>query len=62
MICNGSDLTGTKQFCRSMHMGCAIYIEELGENKYRFNCNDHEIDDDFDDLIYEMEIVQFIPQ
>lgn len=62
LICNGSDLTGTKQFCRSMHMGCAIYIEEIRENKYRFNCNDHEIDDDFDDLIYEMEIVQFIPQ
>ncbi|MBP3702090.1 MAG: hypothetical protein J6I64_09380 [Lachnospiraceae bacterium] len=57
-ICNGSDPLGTKQFCRTLHYGCAMYIEKIGENYYRFNCNDHENDDDFDDLVFEMEIVQ----
>lgn len=62
IICNGSDLTGTKQFCRSMYMGCAMYIEKINDNKYKFYCNDHEIDDDFNDLIFEMEIIEFIAQ
>lgn len=57
LICNGSDPLGNKQVCHSLYFGCAIFIEQIGENKYRFNCNDHENDDDFDDLIFEMEII-----
>jgi len=40
---------------------CALYMEKLSENKIRFYCNDHEEDDDFDDLIFDMEIVKFTP-
>lgn len=56
LICNGSDLLGNKQICRAMYAGCAVFIEELDHNKFRFHCNDHEIDDDFDDLIFDVEI------
>lgn len=34
----------------------AFWIETLGNDRYRFHCNDHEEDDDFDDLIFDMEI------
>ena len=30
--------------------------EELGEDKFRFYCNDIDWDDDFDDLIFDLEI------
>lgn len=56
-ICNASDLLGDEKIWRSLYGGCAMLIEEIGKNHYRFNCNDHEIDDDFDDLIFEMEII-----
>lgn len=36
--------------------GCAFWIELLNENTYRFHCNDHEYDDDFDDFIFDMSI------
>lgn len=55
-ICNGSDLLGTKQICRSLRGGCAMRIEQLTENTFRMHCNDHESDDDFDDLVFDMEI------
>lgn len=35
---------------------CAFWVETLSENRFRFHCNDHEADDDFDDLIFDMEI------
>ena len=38
LICNGSDPLGTKQICHSLHSGCAIYIEKISDNRYRFNC------------------------
>ena len=57
-ICNGSDLLGDESIWRSLYGGCAMIIEEIGENYYRFYCNDHENDDDFDDLIFEMEIIE----
>ena len=57
-ICNGSDPLGTKQFCHSLVFGCAMIIEHFEHNKYRFICNDHEDDEDFDDLIFEMEIIE----
>lgn len=34
-----------------------VCVEPKGNNKYRVFCNDHECDDDFDDLIFDMEII-----
>ena len=56
LVCNGSDPLGTRKICHTLHMGCAIYIENIDEHIYRFHCNDHENDDDFDDLIFDMMI------
>ena len=53
-ICNGSDPLGNGRIWHSMSQGCAMMPEELGENHYRFYCNDHENDDDFDDLVFEL--------
>lgn len=36
--------------------GNAFWIEALSDNCYRFHCNDHRLDDDFDDLIFDMEL------
>ena len=55
-ICNGSDLLGTKKVWRSLCEGCAMIIENISENHLRFYCNDHENDDDFNDLIFDLEI------
>jgi len=57
-ICNGSDLLGDEKIWRSLYGGCAMIIEAKDENRYMFYCNDHENDDDFDDLIFEMEILE----
>lgn len=53
LICNGSDPIGNKQICHSLCLGCALQIEKQDE-KLIFYCNDHENDDDFDDLIFEV--------
>ena len=53
-ICNGSDPLGDGTIWRSRSGGCAMIPEELGENHYRFYCNDHENDDDFDDLVFDL--------
>lgn len=37
--------------------GCAFWIEQLDHLTYRFYCNDHEYDDDFDDLIFDCTII-----
>ena len=55
-ICNGSDLLGDEKIWRSLYGGCAMIIEELGENHFRMHCNDHDNDDDFDDMIFELHI------
>ena len=34
----------------------AFWIEELGGCVYRFHCNDHEMDDDFNDFVFELEV------
>ena len=34
----------------------AFWIESFSKNHYRFHCNDHQMDDDFDDLIFDLEI------
>ena len=36
--------------------GNAFWLEKLSDDLYRFHCNDHKMDDDFDDMIFELEI------
>ena len=55
-ICNGSDLLGDKCICRTLYMGCAMHVEPITEHRFICYCNDHEVDADFDDLIFEVEI------
>ena len=55
-ICNSSDLLDDGIIWRSLYGGCAMIIEEIGKNHYKFHCNDHENDDDFDDLDFELKI------
>jgi hypothetical protein len=54
---NGTAVPVTPEltYCRMMQGGCAIYIEKIGVNHFRLNCNDVEPDDDFNDLIYEIQ-------
>ena len=35
----------------------AFWIEPLSESRYRYHCNDHAADDDFDDMVFELEIL-----
>ena len=42
------------EFFRCGAFGCAFWIENISDNHLRFHCNDHEYDDDFDDLIFDM--------
>lgn len=42
----------------SLNMGMAFYYEEINSNKYRCFCNDWEPDDDFDDLIFDIEFIE----
>lgn len=52
---NASQSPGSSRFeCGAL--GCAFWIEEIGPHILRFHCNDHEYDDDFDDLIFDLEI------
>ena len=37
--------------------GCAFWLEQINQQTYRFHCNDHEYDDDFDDLIFDCTII-----
>ena len=37
---------------------CAFWIEQISDNYLRFHCNDHESDDDFDDLIFDLEYLE----
>lgn len=57
-ICNGSDLLGTGAMWCSLDEGCAMIVDTVNENHMVFYCNDHENDDDFDDLIFEIEVIQ----
>ena len=36
--------------------GNAFWVEQISDTKHRFHCNDHKLDDDFDDLIFDLEI------
>lgn len=42
-------------YCRMMQGGCAIFIEKLSETRVIMNCNDVDVDDDFNDLVYELQ-------
>jgi len=55
-IFNGADPIGDKRFCKFGSDGCAMIIEDLGKKKI-YHCNDFENDDDFDDLVFEMEVL-----
>ena len=57
-ICNGSDLLGNEKTWASLYGGCAMIVENKQKNSYRFYCNDHENDDDFNDLIFDLEIIK----
>ena len=52
--CDESKLPGVFE---SLVYGCGMIIEKLNDNRYRFLCNDIDDDDDFDDFIFEMEIL-----
>ncbi len=56
-IYNGSDQHSTQVAATTFMYGCGIKFEKLSENKLRFHCNDHEEDDDFNDLIFDMEVL-----
>ena len=49
--------TFTSGFSAGNMYGNAFWIETLAENTFRFHCNDHKMDDDFDDLIFDLEIM-----
>ena len=36
----------------------AMIVDKTGENSYVFNCNDYVYDDDFDDLVFSLEIIK----
>ena len=56
VICNASDPIGTDEIWYSLYGNCAMIIEKYNDLHYRFYCNDHEYDDDFDDMIFDMRI------
>ena len=35
----------------------AFWIEEAAENRFIYHCNDHAKDDDFDDMLFEIEVM-----
>ena len=36
----------------------AMIVDKTGDNSYVFNCNDYVYDDDFDDLVFSLEIIK----
>jgi hypothetical protein len=58
-ICNGSiRILGDKRFIEYASDGTAMKIVEISPTRKRYYCNDYENDDDFDDLVFEMEIME----
>lgn len=51
----------TSGFTAANLYGNAFWVESLSENCFRFHCNDHRMDDDFDDLVFDLEI-ETIPE
>ena len=46
----------TSGFSAGFLYGNAFWMEQISDTRYRFHCNDHKLDDDFDDLIFDLEI------
>ncbi len=54
---NFCDNTGTGSRVSGIS-GFAMIIDDIGVNKKRYRCNDIEPDDDFDDLIFDVEFIE----
>lgn len=55
VVGNASQMPGDEYYeCGAF--GCAFWIEEFETNTFRFHCNDHEYDDDFDDFVFDLSI------
>ena len=54
-VCNGSAPCAGEDFCYTLVQGCAMIPEILDDSKVRFYCNDHVNDDDFTDMVFEMQ-------
>ncbi len=54
---NFCDNTGTGSMVAGFS-GFAMIIEDIDDNKKRYYCNDFEPDDDFDDLIFEVQFIE----
>ena len=46
----------TSGFTAGFLYGNAFWVEQISDTRHRFHCNDHKLDDDFDDLIFDLEI------
>ena len=46
----------TSGFSAGHLYGNAFWMDQLSDNRYRFYCNDHKMDDNFDDLVFDLEI------
>lgn len=57
-LANSTQVSEGSIYYDSLVFGCAMFYEMLSENKYRFYCNDRDNDDDFDDLIFDLEITK----
>lgn len=55
------DLSWTSGLQLGHKYGSAFWIEPLAPNRDRYHCNDHVMDDDFDDLIFDVEMEQIPP-
>lgn len=51
----------TSGFSPGLLYGNAFWMENLSETCWRFYCNDHKMDDDFDDLIFDVEMEELPP-
>ncbi len=50
----------TSGFTAAHLYGNAFWMEELSENRYFVHCNDHIMDEDFDDMIFELRIEKLV--
>ena len=48
--------TYTSGFEATYTYGNAFWIESISKDTFRFYCNDHKMDDDFDDFVFEVKI------
>jgi hypothetical protein len=46
----------TSGFTAGYLYGNAFWMEQISNTQYRFHCNDHKLDDDFNDLVFDLEV------